>query len=806
MKLSYNWLTSYIDIQQSPEELERWLTALGLEVEGTESYESIKGGLRGVVTGHVLTKEQHPNADRLSVTTVDVGGDEPLHIVCGAPNVAAGQKVLVATIGTEIHLADGESFTIKKSKIRGERSEGMICAEDELGLGKSHDGILVLPEETQIGLPASELFPVEVDTIYEIGLTPNRSDATAHLGSARDVAAGLGFHEGRKIAVNLPALKKDVGDNQLDFTVQVDDARLCPRYCGLIVNDITVGDSPAWLKTRLESIGVRSINNIVDITNFVLHEFGQPLHAFDLEKIEGNGIVVKNLPAGTKFLSLDDVERSLHEDDLMICDAAGNPMCIAGVFGGSNSGVTTSTTSIFLESAHFNAESIRRTSMRHVLRTDAAKVFEKGSDPNIAEEAMWRAANLMQELCGATISLPVFDLYPSPILKKAIQVRTQRVNQVIGIDLSRDELASIFDHLHMTIDAEDDESFTVLIPTDKSEVLREVDVIEEILRIYGYDRVPVSAKLKTSIVHADQELPSAIRNEIIQRLNARGYHQAMNLSLSRSAYYGDEKKDLVYIVNTSNSHLDIMRADLIHSSLETVSHNSKYQNRNLKLFEFGSAYAKTDDDYREEEYLAITMTGQHDEAHWATASLPTDYFALKSTLVGILPSAYQHALRYNALEDELFDFGQAILHSGQRIGRMGRLSSSKASSFDIDAPVYYLEIKFSAIFSAWTKNEITYQPISKFPGTQRDIALVVDETITYDQIASIVTSVKNKKIVGTTLFDIYRHDEHIGKGKKSMAIRFDFVDENKTLQDKEIDKMINKLVGSFKHHLGAELR
>ena len=806
MKISYNWLKSYLDFDLNPTALEHWLTALGLEVEGMENYESIPGGLRGIVTGEVLTKAQHPNADRLSVTTVDVGGDEPLHIVCGAPNVDKGQKVLVATVGTELHTEEGESFTIKKSKIRGEQSAGMICAEDELGLGKSHEGIMVLDPETKIGLPASELFPVESDTIYEIGLTPNRSDATAHLGAARDLAAGLGYHEGQKKTVKTPQVKRETNGSQQDFTVQVENAEACPRYAGLLIDNIQVGESPDWLKTRLIAIGVKTISNVVDITNFVLHEFGQPLHAFDRDKIKGNGIIVKTMAKDTQFLTLDEVERKLDETDLMICDAESNPMCIAGVFGGIHSGVTDSTTSIFLESAHFDAEYVRKTSMRHGLRTDAAKVFEKGSDPNIADEALWRAANLMTELCGATVAEPVFDLYPTPILKKSVQVKRSHVNRLIGIDLSDEDLRQIFDHLNFTIDSSSDDTYEILIPTDKTDVTREADVIEEILRIYGYDRVPVSSKLRTSLVHADGLALHEWRDQIAQKLTAKGYHQMMNLSLSRSAYYDDNREDLVYILNTSNSHLDIMRPDMIHSALETVAHNVKYQNRNIRLFEFGSAYSRADGDYVEDEKLSIIATGDTGNEHWRVKPLTSDYYEMKGLLSAILPSRLVDKMKFEELTTDLLAYGHSIVVHGKSIGFIGRLASSLTDRFDVDSPVFYAELNVNSVFQDKKQQVVTYSDISKYPGTQRDMALIVDEKITFEEIQRVIDSVKNKRIRNVSLFDIYRNDDHIGPDKKSMGVRIDFMDETKTLSDKEVDKMIKKLLGSFKHHLGAELR
>lgn len=806
MKVSYNWLKSYLDFNLNEEELSQWLTALGLEVEGVEKFESVKGGLKGIVTGEVLTCEQHPNADRLKVTTVNVGGETPLHIVCGAPNVAAGQKVLVATIGTKLYSTEGEAWEIKKSKIRGEVSEGMICAEDELGLGESHDGILVLDPDTEVGIPAAELFEIEDDSVYEIGLTPNRSDGTCHLGVARDLAAGLGYHRNEKIEINYPSLSREVVGEAVGFSVKVENPELCPRYAGLIIKNIKVGESPEWLKNRLTAIGVRPINNAVDTTNFVLHEYGQPLHAFDLEKVGGNGIVVTTLPQGTKFKTLDEVERELDQTDLMICDAELNPMCIGGVFGGIGSGVTSATTSIFLESAHFDPESIRKTSMRHNLRTDAAKVFEKGSDPNIADEAMWRAANMMKELCGATVHGPVFDLYPEPILKKSVKVRLSRINQLIGIELTNSELERIFDYLNFKVEQFEGDNYQLLIPTDKSDVLREVDVIEEVLRIYGYDRVSVSSKLKTSLVHSEGQPKYALRNELISRLNARGMHQMMNLSLSRSALYKEEREDLVHILNTSNSHLDIMRPDMLQSAVEAVAHNTKYQNRNVQLFEFGFAYQKTDTGYNEKEILSVIMTGNRHEKHWSAETLPADFYEAKSAISSVLPAKVFRSLKFSERSFDRAEYGQTILKDKKEVGRIVKIAKDLLSDMDVDQPVYYTEVDFDFVFAAWNENEVVYQEISKFPGVQRDIAVVVGDGVTYEQLSGVISAAGTKRLQGFDLFDIYKSEKHLGAGKKSMAVRMDFIDFERTLKDKEVDKMVNKILQKLNRELGAELR
>ena len=643
MKVSLNWLKEYVDIALPPDKVSEVLTDIGLEVEGMEEVESVKGGLEGIVVGQVKECGKHPNADKLSLTKVDVGADELLQIVCGAPNVAAGQKVLVAAVGTTLYSPEGEAWKIKKGKIRGEVSEGMICAEDELGLGDEHSGIIVLPEDVTVGIAARDYDQIETDYAYEIGLTPNRSDATNHIGVAKDLAAALKINYDHSGVVRMPSVDDfKVDCNDLPIEVIVEDTEACPRYVGVSIKDVAVKESPEWLKNRLRAIGVRPISNIVDITNFVLHELGQPLHAFDLDKISGGKVIVKTLKQGSKFLSLDEVERELHAEDLMICDGNSKGMCIGGVFGGINSGVTDITTNIFLESAHFNAKSIRRTSMRHNLRTDAAKVFEKGSDPNISLYEIKRAAMLIKELKKKKIASEIVDVYPNKIEPVQVLVNYAHVNRLIGVDIPKDKVKTILDALEMEVVKETETTFTVAVPTNKSDVTREADVIEEILRIYGFNKVPISSQVKSAIIISEKPNPGEVRNVASDFLAARGFNEMMAVSLSESRYYKDilpifQEEELVYVNNTSNVHLDIMRPSMLFSGLEAVLHNQNRRQLNLKLFEFGRIYLKKEEGYKERTRLSLFLSGQRFEESWLnTDKAEVDFYALKTFVKELL--------------------------------------------------------------------------------------------------------------------------------------------------------------------------
>lgn len=812
MKTSLNWLKQYIDTDLNPEDIGALLTSIGLEVEGMEEIEQVKGGLKGVVTAKVLTCQRHPNADRLSVTTVDIGQPEPLHIVCGAPNVAAGQIVLVATVGTTLYPASGDPITLKKGKIRGEESNGMICAEDELGLGHSHDGILVLPADTAIGMPAAEYFRLSTDIVYEIGLTPNRSDATNHLGVARDLRAALAANHGYTAALRLPDITSfDTPDHSLPIQVTVADASACPRYAGLTIAGLTIADSPDWLKQRLQAVGVRPINNVVDVTNFVLHELGQPLHAFDYDAIADKKIIVQTLAANTPFVSLDEVERSLHADDLMICDGQNKPMCMGGVFGGAKSGVTAATTSIFLESAHFDPKFIRRSSMRHNLRTDAAKVFEKGSDPNIVVFALKRAALLICELAGGYIASPVTDVYPHTIEPVRIPVRFARINQVIGMDLDRARVLAILEALEMDIIDQTADSMLVAVPTNKADVLREIDVIEEILRIHGFNNVPAPGRLSASMAIAPEPDPVRVRNLIADMLTATGFHEMMGLSLSESSYYRDvlplPDESLVYVNHTANVQLDIMRPEMVFTGLEAIVRSQNRQESDLRLFEFGRTYRKNGDAYLETNRLALYVTGRRWAESWLTQGKNEEnFFSLKGTVKQILDRLGVVGYQAFDYQDDRFAYGLQYRRGQQVLVTLGSLQPKLLKAMDAKGKIMYADFNWDAVFEALPSRRLQFRELNKFPLVRRDLALVVDNSVKFSDIATAAAKTEKQLLKSVNLFDVYTSENQLGPGKKSYAISFIFENPEKTLQDHEIDKVMNKLIDVFATQLQAQVR
>ncbi|MCG8327449.1 MAG: phenylalanine--tRNA ligase subunit beta [Chitinophagales bacterium] len=816
MKVSLNWLKEYININLSPEEVGEILTDIGLEVEGMEQVESLPGGLRGVVVGHVVECGQHPNADRLSVTKVDIGNEagDLLNIVCGAPNVAQGQKVMIATIGTTLYPTDSEEpLTLKKGKIRGEVSEGMICAVDELGIGTDHSGIMVLPAETEVGTLASDYFNIETDYVYEIGLTPNRSDATNHLGVAKDLAAYLKINHDYQDGVKVPDVADFVSDdNSLPVEVVVENPEACPRYAGLTLKGITVGESPDWLKNKLSAIGVRPINNMVDATNFILHELGQPLHAFDLREVKENKIIVKTLPGGAKFNSLDEVERELHAEDLMICNGAEEGMCIGGVFGGIKSGVKDDTTEIFLESAHFNSKWIRRTSMRHNLRTDAAKVFEKGSDPNISVYALKRAAMLMKELGGGTIASEIIDLYPNPVHRAEIEVRFTQINRLIGIDIPKETLLRIFDALEMETLRENEEAIVVAVPTNKSDVIREADVIEEILRIYGYNKVPIPEQVKTSMNIAPKPDPNEVRNAIGDYLAASGFNEMMGLSLSQSRYYkevlpGLPTEGMVYINNTSSVQLDIMRPDMLVSGLEAIVHNQNRQQSDLQLFEFGRTYHMGPEGTEEAEHLSLFITGERYAESWINNRKgDADFYTLKALVNNVMARLGLSGYQESVIKDEVFAYGVKYHRGPNTLVQFGKIQPKLAKAMAIRGGVFYADIHWDSIMKAIRKHKIEYKEVNKFPSMRRDLALVIDNSVKFSDIVAIARKHGKKLITDINLFDVYENVKQLGEGKKSYAVSFIFENESKTLKDKEVDKVINKLIADYEAKLGASIR
>lgn len=823
MKVSLNWIKDYVQVSESKEEISNILTDIGLEVEGMEVYESITGSLAGFVIGEVLTCEKHADATKLSLTTVNIGAAEPLQIVCGAPNVAQGQKVVVATIGTMLYPNDGEPFQIKKGKIRGEVSEGMICAEDELGLGASHAGIMVLDTNAKVGTPAIEYFSDRVvsDVVYEIGLTPNRSDATGHYGVAFDLAAALQTNYENQGKLTSPDVSKfAVQNNDLPISVEIQDETLCPRYSGVAISGVTIGESPAWIQNYLKAIGIEPKNNVVDITNFALHESGQPLHAFDYDKIAGQKIIVKTLTNNTPFTTLDGTERKLDAADLIICNGKEQPMCIAGVFGGANSGVTAQTTNIFLESAYFDAVSIRRTSMRHLLRTDAATRYEKGTDPNNTLYVLQRAALLIQEIAGGTIASEVIDIYPNPIARNQVTVSFQKIVDLIGVPIPTADIKAILGYLDMNILSEDTEQITVDIPTNKVDVTRDADVIEEILRIYGYNKVPMPQTVSSVLAFAPTPNPFKVKNLIADLLTSVGFHEMMATSMTRSQYYEkflpQEEECLVKVNNTSNQHLDLMRPSMLFSGLEAIQHNQNRQQTDLKLYEFGKTYYKKlidgegNRDYFEEQHLSVFLTGNKTQESWLEPQHKTTYYTLKAYVekvlnrLGIEPEAVQRTALTE--KDAMFTYGMQYHRGKQTIVKFGRLDGNIVLGMGIKQEVFYADFDVDALLQILKKHQMKYQAVSKFPTVRRDLALILPQSATFDEVLAIARKTDKKILREVNLFDVYEDNDKIGEGKKSCAVSFLFQDDNKTLKDKDIDKVMNKMMATYEKKLGALIR
>ena len=808
MKISYNWLKQFLQTDWEVNKTSELLTDLGLEVEGVETIESIKGSLEGVVVGEVLTCIQHPNADRLKLTTVDLGSGDPVQIVCGAPNVAVGQKVPVATIGTMLYDDLGVGFKIKKGKIRGEESHGMICAEDELGLGASHDGILILDDKLKSGTKAADVFNIEVDKVFEIGLTPNRADAMSHYGVARDFRAGLIQH-----GINLELITPSVSDFQVDerrlrIDVEVSKKELAPRYCGISIVDVEVKDSPEWIQNRLKSIGITPKNNIVDITNYVLHELGQPLHAFDAEKIEGNKVLVKTLESGTKFTSLDGVERELHSEDIMICDAASNPLCIAGVFGGINSGVTEKTTSIFLESAYFDPVFIRKTAKRHALNTDASFRFERGIDINFTKYALKRAAILIKEYSNGKIASDVMDFYPEKVEDFQVFLSYENAFRLIGQEIDKETIKNILASLEIKISSETEGGLGLTIPSYRVDVQREADIIEEILRVYGYNNIKFSHKLNSSIsFNSNKDI--YLENIIANQLTSLGFNETMANSLTKEDYISfsnNLKTEFnVSMLNPLSNDLKVLRQSLLFSGLESISYNLNRKNNSLKLYEFGKTYHKYDHGYQEDKHLTIFISGARTKDTWTNSSLNSDFFYLKGIITSILERLGISNVKTGPTKSDIFSEGIVFSLGKKKLLEFGVVNRQILKEFGIKQEVLFADFDWSSMLSISGKKTMKVSNLTKFPLVKRDLALLLDEKVTFKEIYDLAFQSERNLLKDVDLFDVYQ-GEKLPEGKKSYAVSFVLQDKNKTLEDRQIDKIMQKLQQSFEKNLQAVLR
>ncbi len=813
MKISYNWLRQYIDIPVAAEAIGKVLTSTGLEVESIEPFETVKGGLAGLVIGEVLTCVKHPNADKLLLTTVDVGGNRPLHIVCGAPNVAAGQKVVVAVPGTVLHPFQGAPFTIKATKIRGEQSEGMICAQDEIGFGQNHAGIIVLSTQVPNGTPAATFYEIESDAILEIGLTPNRADAASHIGVARDVKAVTG-----KNLKWPPVDNFRVDHKNLHISIRVENTEACPRYSGLTLAGVTVKESPDWLKSRLRSIGLTPINNIVDITNFVLHEVGQPLHAFDADEIAGGEVVVKTLPAGSKFITLDGKERTLTANDLMICNGK-EGMCLAGIFGGIKSGISEKTSNIFLESACFSPIYIRKSGTHHQLKTEASFRFERGTDPNITVYALKRAANLIREIAGGQISSDVVDVYPNKIENRVIVIKDKNIHRLIGKEIPRDRVFSILESLDIEITTRSSDSFTVSVPPYRVDVTQEADIVEEILRIYGFNNIELSPFAGTDYLSSfpDKDIHQ-FKRTLGETLAANGFYEILTNSLTQAAYY--QKHNLTFhgepieILNKLSEEQGVLRQTMLFSGLEVSAYNINRRQRDLKLYEFGKVYWKAPLPsrgekplYHEEERLALYLSGNHEAENWLHKTRLVTYYDLAQQVANILQKCFpgqQQNIKQETLHDPLFEYGMKIVHGRAEIGKLGKVKSAFTKDFGIKQEIFYADLDAALLFkSANPKFEVLEVP--KFPEVRRDLSLVLDKHVTFAEIRELVLATEKRLIKEIIAFDVYEGNK-IPQGKKAYALGFTLLDETKTLTDEEIDRTMTRLMEAFEQKMGALIR
>lgn len=819
MNISYNWLKRYINPGISAEEVAKILTSIGLEAGGVEEVQTVKGGLEGLVIGEVLTCEAHENSDHLHVTTVDIGEGEPLQIVCGAPNVAAGQKVVVATVGTKLYSGD-ESFTIKRSKIRGVESFGMICAEDEIGIGTSHDGIIVLPSDATVGMPAKDYYGISNDFVIEVDITPNRIDAASHFGVARDLAAYFAL-KNPAIELHKPSVEAfSTQNNNFTIPVSIENPDACPRYSSVTITGIQVEESPEWLKGALLTIGLRPINNIVDITNYVLHETGHPLHAFDADKIEGGKVVVRTMPENTPFTTLEGTERKLSNSDLMICDAT-KPMCIGGVFGGLTSGVTENTVNVFLESAYFNPVSIRKTARRHALNTDASFRFERGCDPANTIYALKRCAMLIQEIAGGTISSEISDIYPVEIKPFEVKVSVNKINALIGKEIGIGNIETILKALEMKIIDFTDGIYTLHVPTYRVDVQRDVDVIEDILRIYGYNNVEIGETLHSNLSYFSKPDTHQLQNMIAEQLTAQGFNEILNNSLTRMAYYQSlnsfPAEKCVKIMNPLSNDLNVMRQTLLFGGLESIAYNINRRNADLKLYEFGNCYyydasAPKENNvlaaYDEDMHLGIWLTGNKNAQNWSVPVMPSSVFELKAYVLNILRRMGVNINSVTTASSDNNIFSEALeinTQSGKKLAVFGMVSKSLCKLADVDQEVFYADMNWDNILREIRKNKIRYSEIPKFPEVKRDLALLLDKHISFADLEKSAYQTERKLLKKVTLFDVYE-GKNLEAGKKSYAISFILQDETKTLTDSQIETIMNKLLKNFETRFGAKLR
>jgi phenylalanyl-tRNA synthetase beta chain len=819
MNISYNWLKEYLDFDLSPEETGKALTSIGLEVGSVEEKETIKGGLKGLVVGHVLTCDVHPNSDHLHVCTVDLGTGEPAQIVCGAPNVAAGQKVIVATLGCKLYDGDNE-FVIKKSKLRGVESNGMICAEDEIGVGSDHSGIIVLPDEVQVGMPAAEYYHIKSNYIIEVDITPNRSDACSHYGVARDLYAWL-VRNGKKASLHRPdcdAFKVD--NHDLEIAVDVEDKVRCPRYCAVTVKGCKVEESPQWLQEHLLSIGLRPINNIVDITNYIMFAYGQPLHCFDADMIKGNKVVVRTMPEGTPFVTLDGVEHKLSSEDLAICNAE-EPMCIAGVFGGKGSGTYETTTNVLFESAYFNPTSIRKSARRHGLSTDASFRFERGIDPNGQIYALKQAAILTQQIAGGTVSMEIQDSNPATVPGYKVNLKYSYVHQLIGKEIPHEVIREILNSLEMEVTHEDENSLDIVVPPYRTDVQRPCDVVEDILRIYGYNNVEIPLTVNSSLtIKGETDRSNKLQNLISEQLVGAGFNEIMNNSLTKASYYQDgtfSAEHAVKVMNPLSEDLSVMRQTLLYGGLESLKRNINHKNPNLRFFEFGNCYrfneANRRDNvvlspYSEDYHLGLFICGKRVEGSWAHPDEDSSIYELKANVENIFMRLGLNLAQFKMqqIHDDVFVEAMSITsRSGKELSRLGIVRPEQTAKAEVQIPVYFADLNWTLIMKETKKNALSFQEISNYPKVSRDLALLVDKSVTFLQIEEVAYSSERNLLKRVELFDVYE-GKNLPEGKKSYAVNFVLQDESKTLTDKQIEKIMNNLIRNLEQRLGASLR